>query len=507
MIGGTCSSTNTRDKLFCDGTEDFLNILDFVSIHYQSLAADPALQRDWMNRTGDYGRVRVWDTESWIANTDDRVAAVIASMRSMGQDRTAGVYYVFVNDSQNPVIEGQHYQICQVWAPGAAIAATNQFIGQREFKQILFKNGLPWVFEFNGLPGQPGKREGDSNPDDSTIVIVGDLTQTYEPGKCLYRSVAIKPDAKLEIPDGNGTFILYDFYGNPVPSKNGTITVPVNGLGYFLRTNGSPGSFAKLEAAVKTANLSGIDPVEIVARDMTAPLSTQPAIRIALTNVLNRPITGQVTASISGLTLAPADQAVSLDPNETREFSFMVQDGQPTADNNYPLQATFTGADGTVAHSEVVHVNYISKRTIDVSADLSQWDGAIPQTMAGAVGASMTEKAYLPFKDFGKDAAAGKVKAYLGYDDRFFYFAAQVPLVKPTIRFATRDDDSYFYPDTVTDKGEELTWPAGLRHYTYRKNYDLPAGHNVQIAFNVIPEDQKPAEPMCGRQRGNLLPG
>ena len=34
-----------------------------------------------MNRKSPYGPVRVWDTESWIANSEDRVAAVIASMR------------------------------------------------------------------------------------------------------------------------------------------------------------------------------------------------------------------------------------------------------------------------------------------------------------------------------------------------------------------------------------------------------------------------------------------
>ena len=41
LIGGACSPANTRDKLFCDGKKTFLPWLDFVSIHYQPLAADP----------------------------------------------------------------------------------------------------------------------------------------------------------------------------------------------------------------------------------------------------------------------------------------------------------------------------------------------------------------------------------------------------------------------------------------------------------------------------------
>jgi hypothetical protein len=62
------------------------------------------------------------------------------------------------------------------------------------------------------------------------------------------------------------------------------------------------------------------------------------------------------------------------------------------------------------------------------------------------------------------------------------------------VRFETRNDDDYFYPQTVKSRGKELTWPEGVRRYSYRKDPDLPSGngkHNIQIAFNVIPPDQK----------------
>ena len=43
---------------------------------------------------------------------------------------------------------------------------------------------------------------------------------------------------------------------------------------------------------------------------------------------------------------------------------------------------------------------------------------------------------------------------------------------------------------------EAMTWPEGVRRYTYRKDPVLPAGmvpnlDNVQLAFNVLPEEQK----------------
>ncbi len=424
MIGGTCSSGNTRHKLFSDGSDEFLPLLDFVSVHYQGLGTDASLERKWMNRTGEYGRTRVWDTESWIGNSEDRVAAVIASMRSLGQDRTAGIYYGNVNSSQKPRIDGKEYTVCDVWSPGAAIAAANAMIGQREFKEILFKNGLPWVYVFNGLPGKSEDQTADRNVDDSTLVVVGDLGRTFERIRSLFRSVGITPDAQMQIPDGGGAFLAFDFYGNPVPSKAGKISVPINGLGYFLRTTGSPGSFAKLVEAVKGGVISGVDPVEIVALDMIQPVETKPAVRLRLTNVLNRPIQGRLSAEVQGLTLAADEQDVSLAPNQTQDFSFTVCGGIANDANNYPLLATFEeakgGPDAKFEHTEVIHVNYISKRTIRVDGNLDHWKGAIPQTMAQAVDASMAEQAYLPFNNWDKKTKAASIKAYLGYDDDFF---------------------------------------------------------------------------------------
>lgn len=493
LIGGASSSTNTRDKLFCDGTDAFLPVLDFVSIHYQALAADPALVRKWMNRQGEYGRVRVWDTESWVGNSDDRVATVIASMRAMGQDRTAGIYYGNVTGSQKHRLEGKEYAICQVWAPGAAIAAANRFIGQREFGEILFKNGLPWVFRFEGLPRRtPFGRTGPKDADDGTLVIVGDLRRTYEAERCLFRSVHIRPDARMTIANPRGEFILHDFYGNATPSMRGVIVVPLNGQGYYVRTNGAAGSFQRLLAAVKSAQVEGIDPVEIVALDMTAPIQSGPAVRLRLTNVLNRPVTGSLRVEMPGLTMASARRTVRLRGNETATLSFQITRGAPNEASTYPLRAVFESAAGRVEHAEVLRVNYISRRTIQVDGSLDDWAGCIPQTVAQAVGASVTEQAYLPFRDWSRQVSAAPITAYTAYDDRWFYFAAKAPAIVDTIRYGDRDDDSFFYPERVTDNGKERVWPAGVRRYSYRKDPDLPSGHNIQIAFNVIPEHAKP---------------
>ena len=546
LIGGTCSSMNTDDKLFCDGTDTFLKWLDFTSIHYQPMDAMPALIPEWVNRKSAYGPVQAWDTESWVANSEDRVAAVLASMRAQGLSRTAGVFHDSVRDIQRVRARyaGGVYDLTmvQTWTPGAAIAATQQFIGQRTFKQLLFQNGLPWVFEFNGT----------KTPDDGSMVIVGDLSGVYErdlmlfhtvrglkgqdrvaelkkqldalpstaPAKdrtalqAAYKAAQVLQGGSLTIPDGGGMFILCDFFGNPVPAVNGKIVVPLNGLGYFLRTDGSPGSFVKLEDAVKTSRIDGFEPVEIVAHDMLTTIDTQPTLRLTLTNILNRPITGKLSVKLGDLTLDKPDQTVDLQGNETKDFPVVVTAGKASPDNTYLLTERFdAGADGAFTHTEDMHVNVISHKTIKVDGDLTDWQGVLPQPVRSldTAGPNLTERAWLPFMKYDSSIVQGLATGYTAYDDNNFYFAAKIADSTPSdggVRFATRDDDQYFYPEKVTavdvdpktkvETTSELTWPDGLRCYSYRKRPAIPSGDhtdNVQLGFGVIPLGQNDCLP------------
>jgi hypothetical protein len=496
LIGGTCSSSNARDKLFSDGSDHFLRWLDFVSIHYQALAADPSLVPEWVHRKSPYGPVRVWDTESWIANSEDRVVGVIASMRAQGQSRTAGIFDGNVYRSTNIKLGDRVYPVVQAWSPAAAVAATEKFIGQRPFRKLLFENGLPWVFVFDGLTDKKTSR---ANPDDGTVVIVGDLRKIYEPERTLFRSIEVAQDAHLTIPVSKDLFQLYDFYGNPVPAKDGFIRVPLNGSGYFLRSNGAKNSFETLLAAISAASTQGYAPVEIVAHDLTAPIDQHPMLKLRLTNVLNRNVSGKMTARLGGLALRPESAGITLRPNESREVEFNVTGGQAAANNQYHLEAEFSGPDGKSVHEEDIRVNYIARRSIKVDGDLTDWQGVLPEVVPGiSAGPSMTEEAWLPFKDFGKSVPNGLATTYLAYDDDYFYFAAKIADSTPDpgmVRFATRNDDSYFYPDQAQGRdGQLLKWPENERHYSYRKNFDIPSGSgehdNVLIAFNVL--DRKP---------------
>lgn len=537
LIGGACSSSNTRDKLFCDGTDTFLKWLDFVSIHYQPLAADPALVPQWRNRKSPYGPVQVWDTESWVANSEDRVAAVIASMRAQGQQRTAGIYH---GNVYTPIVlqDRPRRGITQVWAPAAAVAACQKFIGQRAFREILFKNGLPWIFVFDGLHSK----------DDGTVVVVGDLRGVYDPDSILFRNVLgqsnrqevnrlrtemeklppadsegrkrireairramVLRDARLILPNPHGEFLTFDYYGNPLPAAGGQIVVPLDGRGVYLRTNGRAGSFRRLLDALRRARIEGIEPVEIVLHDFLAPVDRQPALRLTVTNVLNRPVRGTLSVSVQGISLQRGTLSLSLKPHETRRLSLRVQQASPNPMNLYPCSVRFdAGADGSAEHHETLRANLIARRTVAVDGNLQDWKGVLPQVIHGeGIRVSQTEQAYLPFKPM--DSAQGEQLAVFTFacDQSHFYLAARIADATPyegNVRFETRDDDAYYYPavcyEVTPDPNEpgkvirhELRWPEGVRRFSYRREPDLPSGNgtdNVQIAFNVLPLSRKP---------------
>jgi hypothetical protein len=545
LIGGTCSSMNTEDKLFCDGTDKFLKWLDFTSIHYQPMGNVPVLIPQWMERKSPHGPVRAWDTESWVANSEERVSAVIASMRAQGLARTAGVLHDKVRreitaDIRTEGGKTKRVTVMQAWSPGAGIAATQALVGQRAFRELMFKNGLPWVFLFDGLAGKDGKADAE----DGTVVVVGDLGGVYDRELCKFRSVyglanvakvaaakkaldelpatatkeqrqdaqriwraaEVLTGATMTIDDPAGTFRTYDFYGNLLPAGKGKTVVPLNGLGYFVRADGKAGSFAKLLEAVRAARIDGYEPLDMQARDMTAPLAAQPELKLTLTNILNRPVSGKLSVTLGKLTLDAAGQTVAFAAHETKAVVLKVTGGAAEETNTYPLTASFdAGADGTATLNDTMHVNVIAHRTISVDGKLDDWKDVLPQVVVGSpdAGPSLTEKAWLPFVNFPEKAGTGLTVAYLACDDKQFYFAAKI--TDPTaeeggVRFATRDDDQYYYPeksyqvnkDSKDGKRQELVWPEGVRRFSYRKNPDIPVGGDaIQIAFNVLPPEQK----------------
>jgi hypothetical protein len=276
------------------------------------------------------------------------------------------------------------------------------------------------------------------------------------------RLAAVLDGAAMTLPDGgvaqvdnlrhNGKFMLHDFYGNPMPAQDGKIVVPLNGLGYMLRTDGSAGSFAQLLDSLKAARVDGLTPLDIRAQDLLARVEQQPALKLELTNVLNRAVSGELSVTLGDLQLEAPPKPLAFNPNETKTVSLKVTGGKSAANNTYALKLTFdAGADGKVVHEENLHVNVIAKKTIAVDGDLKDWEGVLPQPVSATDtgGANLTEKAWLPFMQFDEKTTSGVATGYLACDDAGLYFAAKIADDSPydgTVRFAKRDDDQYFYP-------------------------------------------------------------
>ena len=497
LIGGCDSNSNAWDKLFSDGSMEFLPIFDFLSIHYQGMES-PCLYPQWNNRTDHKGRVLIWDTESWVGNTDDRIASVVATNRSAGYDRSMGIYGGYMisrphtgEGVKKRIRTGEGTKeinaIPNVWSPAATMGAVQNMVGEREFMELLFKNGLPWVMCFNGYQ---------NNPDDGTVVVIGDIGEAFGAENVLFREVRGVKEAlekeeirrKMELFDENSSeynqlqqqldsysaltggkmtiksdpsYFLYDFYGNKVePDENG-IEIPLNYQGWFLRTDGSKGSYSKLISALRNGWVEGYEPVEIVAKDMTRRIEQKPQMELQITNILNRSLTGNLSVKLAGLTITASD-AISIKANETLVLPVQITGGTSNPENNYPLQVIFdAGQDGKAFHHENMHVNLISRLNPEIDGKLDEWGICIPQTVtSGKSSISVTEAAWYPFKSFDNNAQ-GMANGYMAYDENYFYFAAKIADKTPhpgTYRFETRNDDEFFYPDLAFKPDANLSF-------------------------------------------------
>jgi hypothetical protein len=514
LIGGCDSSSNTFDKLFADGTAKNLPLLDFVSVHYQGMFP-PSTVKMWHDRTGPYGRVKIWDTESWIANCDDRVAAVLATNMSTGHDRAVGIYGgdIGSGDDVNVPDPGagpgktKRVHTNVAWSVAASVGAAQHFLGERNFKELLFKNGLPWVMVFNGLPVN-----GVAQPEDGTVVVVGDIGDEFGHDNVLFRTArglaeiahksalrtqlanlpatatdtdrqalidSIQKEetlsgASMTVSDLGGRVRAYDFYGNPVAATNGKLVVPLDQRGFYLRGDGKPGSFAALLGAIKTSHVDGLEPVAPVCHDLTAPVGQGGKLRISLTNILNRPVSGDLAVSLGRLVLTPKAENVVLKANETRDIVFGVS-GAPDQTNTYPLDLKYdAGRDGSTVWEENMHVNVIAHKTIDVDGDLSDWDGVLPQTVttSGSFAPTVMEAAWNPHETFDTSAKQGLATGYMAYDSKYFYFAAKIADSTPDpgmLRYETMDDSQFFYPpvaykrdDSKTLEKTDATWSTQI---------------------------------------------
>lgn len=505
LVGASGCSALVGESLLSESGTGFLSDLDFINATDRPLAAELALNPFLSRRKSPRGPVRFWDSGGARLRSEEQIAAFWAGRRAAGFVRTgAGLHVSSLLTLEKPPgtpqadAANEVGSVAQVWAPAAAAAAAQKWIGGRSFREILFKNGLPWVFVFEGSRAcRDGLPTGKPQPEDGTVVVVGDLKESFPPDQTPFRSVKINPGASFSIENPRGEFRVYDFYGNPLESVAARITLPLNGSGYFLRTTGRGGSFKRLLKALKEAQIRNIDPVEIVVYDFTAPvLRPKTTLKIRVSNVLNQTVEGSLRALVPGIVFEKETFELKLRAHESRmvELRIVPHLSQERDGNNYPLIIAWSSPEGSIQHAETLHVQWLARHTPELDGNPDDWKEILPLSTFTPLAEPDPTQPYEPFRDWPLAAQRDTVSGWVAWDDACFYFAARTPGFRPMPRFSARDEESCFYPQTVKAGSEELSWPEGVRRFSYRMAPVLPSGngnYNVQIAFNVLPPEKK----------------
>ncbi|NLB68758.1 MAG: hypothetical protein GX804_03600, partial [Lentisphaerae bacterium] len=453
--------------------------------------SNPKFLRD---REHPNGRVRFWDTESWVANSEDRVPGVLAGMLAAGHDRLVGI--------QGNAVVANGYNVDAVlddgtrerrrqfnaWPVAPALAAFQHLVGNRKFGGLLWE-GLPWIYKFEG-----------NGSDDLTLVICGDISVAFDgkgrTGIVPFRTArGDKPvDGKLTIA-GAQDFQLFDGNGNKISFDNNEIIVSLNDKGFYLRSDGTPGSGARLLEAVKKAKVDGYLPVAPAFRDSVKRIEDGAVFYVDLKNVLNRELSGTLVGEADGLELE-YEKAVSINANGVISIPLKVISGSSSAENAYRFKMQFDALDdGVVEFEEVLHCNVISSLTPRLDGSLDDWQDALPQMVAaGGSGATMMEKAWLPMLNHETGVADGMAVAWLAADDDNFYFAARISDSTPDPgmpRFETWDEDAYFYPEEVTQYNASETTSMKLSSTRVKTGGTGAVWSSLvnKVAFTITPPD------------------
>lgn len=75
-------------------------------------------------------------------------------------------------------------EIIHTRSVAASIGAVQHFISERKFKKLLFKNGLPWITEFEGL----NDKIGTPKKEDGTMVVLGNIGEEFGAENILFRT-------------------------------------------------------------------------------------------------------------------------------------------------------------------------------------------------------------------------------------------------------------------------------------------------------------------------------
>jgi hypothetical protein len=485
---GASSIMNTEDKFYSDGGNEMDPYIDVFTDHY-------------VVPRGCYGPMiarmrgkRSMETETWFVGTEYQLPQGAAQFLASGQNS----------------VSPWHPRVLFEKVPGgtdesiipspvvAATAAFNYFVTGRPFERIVFKDHLPWVFQF-------GK---DEDPK-ALLVVFGQLVSigSTDVRDRLWHQVDGSPGGTMTIDNSDSLLQFYDLSGNPCYVGEKTVKLPMSIFPSYIACAKGPKAAAERLAQ---AQITGKRPVEILPRDFATSLSEKSAaLSVGLHNCLNRTITGKLTVkSPSEITLASGAQEVVLGAGETKTVSFPVAAATPQESNAYPFEFSFVSDAGDADYKEVINCAVAPKKTITVDGNLDEWRDIPGVTVFGKDDSvdsiEVLRRPWLALKESHPGLVSGRLK--MAWDDENLYLFAEVndPTdQKNAFPLEGRDENRYFHSKASDERDPYKSWLAknAPGHsfaevpYVYADNPenprqpDLPTIHfrrdRLQLGFDV----------------------
>ena len=447
QVGGTSSIMNTVDKFFTVKDWQKQYQFDVLTDHYVQPYSSygPRLAKNL--------GIPSIETETWIGNTPDNLIATATHFLAAGQMK--------VNTNHPVQLFWQKGK--SVLMPSPPVMAANQFLSAtagKEFKQIVFHDHLPWLYEW-------------SDTKTSLFILAGDRHAINPAATTMYDQ--IRANGSISIDSLKGKLKAFDIYGNPYAETKGRYTVPCSYTSVYLSAPGLPAQ-AVIDA-VRAGRIEGVTPVEIFADDFVTPLEQAKTVDVDVHNVLNRAINGTlVVTPPDSITLAGNRTLLALQAGETKTVSVPIVNVKVNPANAYQFTYQFESNDGKAVLTEVLHANVVQYGHPTIDGNLDDWAQVPPVIAFGqSLQREMTERAWKPWEE-EREVTKGLAELRLQWDEQYLYIAVRERnkdwAARP--RLSTRDDNSYFGKDDMS--------------HTYIKGiYEaLPySGHGVQVGIGL----------------------
>lgn len=448
-VGGASSIMNTADKFMTVANWQDIYKLDILTDHY----VQPYCS--YGPRVAKQLGVTSIETETWIGFDENQLVGVATHFMAAGQSKM---------NCNHPVQLTWRNGESAGWLPKPVIMGANSFlyfVGSRPFNQVVFRNQLPWLYEYGS-----GK--------DAVFILSGDRRLLNPAAVDMFNQV--HADGTITIDSAGGKIKAYDIYGNDIAAKDGKYLLPLSRESVYLQARGEDEKL--IIDAVSKGKIDGIKPVQIFMQDFVTPMAGTAMLTLDINNVLNRPLTGKITVTPpAGLQMIDTQTKIELTPGEIKRVAIPVKVVQASAGNAYAFTVKFDSDAGSAALTEVLHVNNIKAGTPVIDGSLSEWAKSIPVLIYGTdLKKDATTAAWKPWEK-ETDIKAGMAEVRFMYDSSNFYIAV-------------RDRSQKYSPKErlSIDPVQQACFGVDDMAHTYIKGIEPTApytGNIVQIGFDV----------------------